>query len=99
MKLPYRTGDIFALPLGDGSFVDAQIVACGHHTVDIVPEGAAAIRATDRALVLERWRPRENAPPRSPALADRVYWRGAAYVERAVATQLGKGALVQPPLS
>lgn len=55
MKLPYRAGDYFALPLGDGSFARAQIVRARHHVVDVAVDGHA-VRTIDRALVLRRWR-------------------------------------------
>jgi hypothetical protein len=99
MKLPYRLGDIFALPLGDGTSIEAQIVGTAHHTVDIAVASLPTLRVTDRALVLERWRPNGRLPARVEALPNNVYWRGAAFAERSIATQLGRGAFMQQPLA
>lgn len=54
MKLPYRTGDSFALPLGNGEAATAMIVACDHHVVKIAV-GEQRLRVYDEALVLHRW--------------------------------------------
>ena len=55
MKLPYRLGDSFALPVGDGTAVPAVITGCEHHVVTI-EAGGIAMRVYDSALVLRRWR-------------------------------------------
>ena len=102
MKLPYREGDIFALPLGDGSTADAQIVACGRHTVDVVVRRGAivlpAARVSDRALVLRRWRPHERKAVTDPPAPGGDYWTGPARFERVIATRLGIARLELPPL-
>ncbi|HEY5339936.1 MAG TPA: hypothetical protein VIK27_02830 [Candidatus Aquilonibacter sp.] len=95
MKLPYRAGDSFALPLGDGTHVPAHIVACDHHTVDIVverPDGEPlpVLRASDRALVLQRWRRIARGTAGSAHAPPGTYWTGPAKVERTVATLLGR---------
>jgi hypothetical protein len=103
VKLPYRVGDSFALPLGDGSSVAAYILACGHHVVDIaVIDGngraIAALRVSDRALVLQRWR-RSGARVRcEPVAPERTQWIGPAHAERIVAARLGIVPLDPPPL-
>jgi hypothetical protein len=88
MKLPYRVGDTFRLPLGDGALVEATIVAHDHHTVDIAVADFV-LRVWDSALVLHRWkleparrgwrfgaqdaRPTEGWPNRlGPAHAERI---------------------------
>jgi hypothetical protein len=97
VKLPYRAGDLFALPLGDGRSVEAQIVACAYHTVDIAA-GDTVLRVSDRALVLQRWRAHgrdaiaRNGAPRGER------WVGPAHAERIVATALGVADLRLPPL-
>jgi hypothetical protein len=55
MKLPYRAGDSFTMPVGDGSVVEAQIVAHDHHTVDVAVSDLV-LRVFDSALVLHRWK-------------------------------------------
>jgi hypothetical protein len=86
MKLPYRVGDTFTMPVGDGSVVEAQIVAHDHHTVDIAVSGLV-LRVSDRALVLHRWKYLRG--PSTTAL--RAYARGdkwgigPAHAERIVA--------------
>ena len=99
MKLPYRAGDSFALPLGDGSHVRAQIVARNHHTVDIAVNDLEPIRASDRALVLHRWRLIANEPIARSGAPAQAYWTGPARVERLVATQLGVAPLQLHPLT
>jgi hypothetical protein len=55
MKLPYRVGETFTMPIGDGSVVEATIVAHDHHTVDIAVSDLV-LRVWDSALVLHRWK-------------------------------------------
>jgi hypothetical protein len=90
VKLPYRSGDSFELPLGDGTFVHATISACHHHVVDITVADRA-LRVFDDALVLHRWHackgePHQGhpehveGPPVGPAHAERIVatWRSVA---------------------
>ncbi|HTV92113.1 MAG TPA: hypothetical protein VMG98_05290 [Verrucomicrobiae bacterium] len=103
MKLPYRLGDSFALPLGNGATAAATIEACGRHTVDIAVAGLR-LRVSDRALVLHRWKAQHRFTPSTTAL--RAYarddkstgWIGPAHAERIVATHLGIANLALPPL-
>ncbi|HTU69243.1 MAG TPA: hypothetical protein VMF11_02890 [Candidatus Baltobacteraceae bacterium] len=106
MKLPYRAGDSFGLPLGNGSLVRARILACGRHTVDIAVADSV-LRVSDEALVLQRWRcidrgapsPFEARVPRASRDDDGAKWTGAAHAERIVATRLGIALLELPPLA
>jgi hypothetical protein len=107
VKLPYRQGDSFALPLGNGATVDATIEACDHHTVDIAVEGLR-LRVSDRALVLLRWKriachsgPLTTAL-RADARDDKAInnrWVGPAHAERIVATHAGVANLELSPLA
>jgi len=104
VKLPYRQGDSFALPLGDGSTVEAIIEDCAHHTVDIAVAGRR-LRVGDRALVLRRWRRRHAEVHAEGARRRTQYddvlneqWIGPAHAERIVATRLGIANLELPPL-
>jgi hypothetical protein len=105
VKLPYRQGDSFALPLGDASTVDATIEACDHHTVDIAVAGLR-LRVSDRALVLLRWKATHRSGPSTTALrayarddkAINKLWIGPAHAERIVATHAGVANLELPPL-
>jgi hypothetical protein len=105
VKLPYRQGDSFALPLGNGATVDATIEECDHHTFDIAVAGLR-LRVSDRALVLLRWKIRhpevraEGAPRRSrDDKAINNAWAGPAHAERIVATHCGVADLELPPLA
>lgn len=102
MKLPYRAGDSFALPLGDGSTVEATIVAHDHHTVDIAVADMQLCGVSDRALVLRRWKRISCHPERSREAAKSRdsgnLWIGPAHAERIVATHLGIANLELPPL-
>lgn len=104
MKLPYRLGDSFALPLGDGTTADATIVACDHHIVDIHVAGLELRSVSDRALVLHRWRrsPRDAGEGSEHRRCDRPKvvpnHLGPARAERIVATHLGIADLELPPL-
>jgi hypothetical protein len=98
VKLPYRQGDSFALPLGDGSTVDASIEACDHHTVDIAVAGLR-LRVSDRALVLYRWKRVPCHPERSEAKSRNHGWMGPAHAERIVATHVGVANLELPPIA
>ena len=103
MKLPYRVGDSFLLPVGDGSTVEAAIVAHEHHVVDIAVSDLV-LRVSDRALVLHRWKrvviPSVGAQRRSRGtnvpLNDA--WISPAHAERIVATHLDIAQLELPPL-
>jgi len=111
VKLPYRLGDSFALPLGDGATADATIEACDHHVVDIAVAGLR-LRVNDRALVLHRWKAKRNVSPsttRSGVYPERSRGTrdddaiteqriGPAHAERIVATHLGVANLEMPPL-
>jgi hypothetical protein len=99
MKLPYRVGDSFLLPVGDGSAVEATIVAGNHHTVDIAVSDLM-LRVRDTALVLHRWR-RGGAPFEAPGLrpvAPQGDIVNPAHAERIVATHLGIAHVELPPL-
>ncbi|HUN29931.1 MAG TPA: hypothetical protein VMV65_08985 [Alphaproteobacteria bacterium] len=105
MKLPYRAGDSFALPLGDGTSAPAEILACDHHTVDIAVAGLELRGVSDRALVLRRWRRSGRpsvgrtscAPDLHPHRAGKP-WIGPAHAERIAATHLGVANLELAPL-
>jgi len=102
VKLPYRAGDSFALPLGDGTSTPATILACDHHTVDIAVADMVLRGVSDRALILHRWKTRhpevraEGAPRRTRDRDNQ--WLGPAHAERIVATHLGIADLELPPL-
>ncbi|MGA7746723.1 MAG: hypothetical protein WBG27_09080 [Candidatus Aquilonibacter sp.] len=104
MKLPYRAGDSFALPLGDGTSTPATILACDHHTVDIAVADMVLRGVSDRALVLHRWKVKHHRSPSTTALRacardDKSNrWMGPAHAERIVATHLGIADLELPPL-
>ncbi len=95
MKLPYRVGDSFALPLGDGRTANARIVGHAHHLVEIAIAGpderdAFRLRTTDRALVLQRWRKTGHGDAAvDPSLprAERIV--GPALAERLAAERFG----------
>jgi hypothetical protein len=106
VKLPYRAGDSFAIPIGDGRLFPAVITACEHRVVEFdvyEPAGGhlASLRAWDRAFVLHRWK--RGAPfdrLRMTMPVDRLGMTiGPALAERIVATQAGIAGLVQPALS
>jgi hypothetical protein len=104
MKLPYRAGDSFALPVGNGTTIEATIVAHDHHTVDIAVSDLT-LRVSDRALVLHRWKTVRPTCGGShilcsePSPASCGYaWIGAAHAERIVATHLGIANVELPPL-
>ena len=90
------------LPLGDGSSVEARIVAHDHHTVDIAVADMVLRGVSDRALVLHRWKAKHCHPERSREAAksrDRDNrWLGPAHTERIVATHLGIADLELSPL-
>ena len=103
MKLPYRVGDSFTMPIGDGSTVEALIVARDHHTVDVAVSDLV-LRVSDRALVLHRWK---RSPLVIPSVAKRSRgtdvpinnaWIGPGHAERIVATHLGVASVALPPL-
>ncbi|MGB6986359.1 MAG: hypothetical protein WBD74_10345 [Candidatus Aquilonibacter sp.] len=105
MKIPYRVGDTILLPIGDGSTVEATIVAHDRRTVDIAVSDLM-LRVSDRALVLHRWK-RLRGPSSFEArlrLApqdDRSInkdWIGPAHAERVVATHLGIASFELPAL-
>jgi hypothetical protein len=88
MKLPYRVGDTFTMPIGDGSLVEATIVAHDHHTVDIAIADLV-LRVSDRALVLHRWKrsvtPSVAKRSRGADVPAAGAWIGPAHAERIVA--------------
>lgn len=100
MKLPYRVGDSFTMPIGDGSTVEARIVAHDHHTV-VIAVSDLVLRVSDRALVLHRWKIIAHAPFEAPApsaVAPQGDIISPAHAERMVATHLGIANLELPPL-
>jgi hypothetical protein len=101
MKLPYAVGDTFTMPVGDGSLVEARIVAREHHTVDIAVSDLV-LRVSDRALVLHRWKrfviPSVAQRSRGTATPINDGWIGAGHAERIVATHLGIANVELPPL-
>jgi hypothetical protein len=93
VKLPYRVGDSFALPLGDGTFGYAQIERTDHHVITLAygrdaNHLVARARTYDEALVLHRWKVlARNVCPQSPApTMDPI---SCAHVERRAAAVLG----------
>jgi len=101
MKLPYRVGDSFTMPVGDGSSVEATIVGHDHHTVDIAVSDLV-LRVSDRALVLHRWRrfviPSVAKRSRGTEAPSNDAWIGPAHAERIVATHLGIANVELRPL-
>ena len=99
MKLPYRAGELFALPLGDGTCAEARIALVGHRWVEITA-GALRLRVWDDALVLKRWRPGRTERSAEGATSRDVSERivNPAHAERIVATALGVANLELPPL-
>jgi len=109
VKLPYRSGDSFALPLGNGEVVTAAIVACDHHVVEIAAD-EQRLRVYDEALVLHRWAPchpeRSEAKSRErlSTTALRAYARddkvvGPAHAERIIASARGVAHFDDLPLT
>jgi len=95
VKLPYRLGDSFALPLGNGQFARSCIVQCEHRVVVIRAwigeESWLDLRVSDDAFVLHRWQRDGNidlngTPQPQP---ENRYWMHAARAERLVAAALG----------
>jgi hypothetical protein len=101
VKLLYRVGDTFWFPVGDGSRVEATIVAHDHHTVDIAVSDLV-LRVSDRALVLHRWKrlrgPSSFEARLQLAPQDDEWGILPAHAERIVATRLGIADLELPPL-
>jgi hypothetical protein len=102
MKLPYRNGDTFELPLGTGASAVARIERIDHHVVQLAfgpreGEVAGRIRTYDNALVLQRWRIAARASlDRAPAIAlDAVT---CAHAERIAAAALGAASFDEGPL-
>ena len=94
MKLPYKLGDIFAVPLGDGRTTRAMIVACEHRAVvlrvfDADDRTIATLRVSDDAIVLHRWKRVAPGTVRLPVEAENRYWMHAAAAERIAASRLG----------
>ena len=105
MKLPYRAGDSFALPLGNGTSTPATILACDHHTVDIAAADIVVHGVGDRALVLHRWRRFGRPSAGRTSCAPNLHphragssWTGPAHAERIVAMHLGIANVELPPL-
>ena len=99
MKLPYRAGDSFALPLGNGTSAPATILATHHHVVDIAVADLT-LRVYDSALVLHRWKPNRVIPSvaRSRGTDTIAVPVGPAHAERIVAAHLGIADIELPPL-
>ncbi len=95
MKLPYRLGDSFALPLGNGKCARGSIVACEHHVVVVrvhLNEASSLdLRVSDDALVLYRWKTdgRGDLRGAAPANPQNEYWMHASRAERIAAAALG----------
>ncbi len=95
MKLPYRLGDSFALPLGNGQFAPSCIVQCEHRVVviriAIGEESWLDLRVSDDALVLHRWKRdgRVTIASEYEPNAQNVYWMHAARAERIAAAATG----------
>lgn len=95
MKLPYKRGDSFALPLGNGQFARSCIVDCEHRVVVLaITVGADAplvVRVSDEALILHRWKRdgRVHLSERETPHAQNAYWMHAARAERLAAAALG----------
>lgn len=90
------------MPVGDGSLIEATIVAHDHHTVDIAVSDLV-LRVSDRALVLHRWKTVRPNPSttalRAHARDDKSNdWIGPARAERMVAIHLGLAGVELPPL-
>ncbi len=104
MKLPYRTGDSFELPLGTGVSVPATIAACDHHVVEIVVLDRR-LRVYDDALVLHRWRgnPHDVGGGSEHTMCDRPKVGrtvvGPAHAERIVASWHGVAAFDEAPVT
>jgi len=95
VKLPYRLGDSFALPLGNGQFARSCIVHCEHRVVIVrVTTGEASwldLRVSDDALVMHRWRHDGRVDLRGAAepQPQNRYWMHSARAERIAAGALG----------
>lgn len=92
MKLPYKRGDSFALPLGNGEFAESCIAECEHRVVVVsIPVGddaPLALRVSDDALVAHRWK-RMGRSESEPVHAQNRHWISAARAERLAAAALG----------
>ncbi len=95
MKLPYRLGDSFALPLGNGQFARSCIVQCEHRVVVIRAwigeESWLDLRVSDDALVVHRWK-RDGSidvTKLNEPRAQNIYWMTASRAERIVAASIG----------
>lgn len=92
MKLPYRCGDIFALPLGDGRFASTCIVHCEHRIVTIRvtdASGSFDVRVSDDALIERRWKPYARDESAERGAVKRPRWMPSAYAERCAAVRGG----------
>jgi hypothetical protein len=94
VKLPYRLGDSFALPLGNGQFARSSIVQCEHRVVVIrvaIGEESLDLRVSDDALVLHRWKRdgRVNLSNIGAPRPQNVNWMHAARAERIAAAASG----------
>ncbi len=95
MKVPYRLGDSFALPLGNGEFARSCILHCEHRIVVVRillrQESWLDVRVSDDALVLYRWRRdgRVDVGRAPEAKPENRYWMHAARAERLAAAALG----------
>ena len=101
MKLPYRTGDSFALPLGNGQFADSCIVHTDHRVATIAARGGgeavAVLTCSDDAFVERRWKVRGRCDP-PDAHGENARWMPSAHAERTVAARLGIDGARDRPL-
>lgn len=92
MKLPYRRGDIFALPLGDGRFASTCIAHCEHRIVTLRvtdASGSFDVRVSDDALIERRWKPYARDEDAEGGAVERPRWMPSAYAERCAAVRAG----------
>lgn len=105
MKLPYREGEWYDLPLGDGSFAPLCLVRTRHHVVDVAAFAdasaagpVAALRTSDRALVLHRWKRRREMRSVLDVAVENREWISSAHAERIVAARLRRLPFVDKAL-
>lgn len=93
MKLPYRRGDSFELPLGDGSHARSCIVHCEHRVAVIAigeDEPVAVLRVRDDALVARRWKIDRRTQPSRMREPENQRSISGAHAERQAAARLGR---------
>ena len=107
MKRPYREGDWFAVPLGDGSFATGLVRRDGNHVVDAVffaadrERAVLSARVSNRALLHGRWQRIgawrvRDANVIAPAMHSRRMMP-ASLAERTLARRLGVYEDDEPP--